>query len=358
MKKAKTEGRLSKRLGEISRLESYSRPQKVQGGIKLDSNENFVLDRGLISGIAADAARAVDVREYPIDELEALEQRLARYCGVDKSCIAAGSGSDQIIELLLSTLGCRRAVVALPTFSYFINRCRLHGLQVKSIRLGRDFSLDADAILKANADLVYLCSPNNPTGNQFEDSSVLQVIDSARKDALVVIDEAYVDFADRSLAKEAIGRKNVVVLRTLSKAFGLAGARVGYMLSNERLTTVFREVIQSPYPISSLSLVIAASLLDRSELVSKTIGVIRSERARIQKRLAEIPSVKAQRSDSNFIFIETGDRYSDIARSFADKSIMVKMLGDIAGHRGCMRVTVNAPRINDIVLECIEGACR
>ena len=351
-----TTDRLSKRLGDISRLEAYSRPEKIYGAIKLDSNENFVLDRSLLSGLAAGAAKTVDVREYPIDELDALEKRLSNYTGIDRRYISVGSGSDQIIELLLSTLERRRAVLAVPTFSYFINRCSLHGMQVQTVPLAKDFSLKADAILKTKADLVYLCSPNNPTANQFEDSTMIKIIDSVGKDALVIIDEAYVDFADHSLAKEAISRKNVVVLRTLSKAFGLAGARVGYMIANERLTQIFRTVIQSPYPISSLSLVIAASLLDRAGLVKKAISTIRSERGRIMQRMSEIPSVTTYRSDANFIFIETGKNYGLIARSFSEKSIMVKMLGDVAEHKGCMRITVGTPDVNDRVLECIEGA--
>jgi histidinol-phosphate aminotransferase len=358
-KKEKNNNSLSRKIASISRLGAYSRPEKIQGAIKLDSNENFVLDRELVSRIAVNSAKVADIREYPIEELDALHKRLSRYTGINQSCIAAGSGSDQIIELLLSTLGGTRATVFYPTFSYFVNRCELHGIKVDQVSLQKDFSLDMERFTKSvsKADLVYICSPNNPTANQFDETSVKKVIDSVRKNTLVLIDEAYVDFASHSVAEEMVSRENVIVLRTLSKAFGLAGARVGYMLANERLAETFRTTIQSPYPISTLSLVIAASMLDNTELVKKTIETIVRERNRMMRRLSAISGIKTNRSDANFIFLETGDNYEGIAKRFAEKSILVKMLGNIAGHKGCMRITVGTPDINDLVLECVEGVC-
>ena len=350
---------LPRKIANISRLSAYSRPQKIQGAIKLDSNENFVLDRNLVSRLAIDAAKSVDIREYPIDELDALQKRLAKYTGIKAACIAAGGGSDQIIELLLSTFGHKRATVFSPTFSYFINRCELHGIKVDKVPLLRDFSLNVHQFDKnaSKSGLVYICSPNNPTANQFEEESVFKIIDSVGKNTLVIVDEAYVDFADQSVAPKAISRDNVVVLRTLSKAFGLAGARVGYMLANEKFAEAFRTVIQSPYPIGSLSLVIAASLLDNTDLVRQTIATIVEERKKITKRLADMSAIKVHRSDANFIFLETGSKFQSIARTFADKSIIVKLFGNVSGHKGCMRITVGTPEVNEIVLGCIEGAC-
>ena len=350
---------LSRKIADISRLNAYSRPQKIRGAIKLDSNENFVIDRRLLARAVIRAAKSVDIREYPIDELDSLQKHLSKYVAVKQSCIAVGNGSDQIIELLLSTLGHKRATVFSPTFSYFINRCALHGIKVDEVPLRRDFSLNVDDFIKgaSRSDMLYLCSPNNPTGNQFEDRSVISVLDSVQENTLVIIDEAYVDFSDHSMSKEAISRKNVVVLRTLSKAFGLAGARVGYMIANEQFANAFRTVMQSPYPISSLSLVIAASVLDNIRLVRNSTESIVRERKRIMQRLAEIPKVMAYRSDANFIFLETGDNYKAIGQAFAKKSILVKMLGNVAGHHGCMRVTIGTSEVNDLFLDCIEAGC-
>ena len=346
---------LSDNINRIAWLDHYIMPEKVEGVIKLDSNENFVLDRNFVAGVAAEAAKQVDLREYPLDQMDELYARLAKYAGVSVKYVAAGSGSDQIIELLLSTLGGRRATVFSPTFSYFINRCKLHGIKVYQVPLEPDFTLDKKAFVKTakRSDLIYLCSPNNPTGNQIDRQQMIEVVDSL-EDKLVLIDEAYVDFADYSLSCDAIKRSNVIVLRTLSKAFGLAGARVGYMVSNGKFVKIFKSIIQSPYPISTLSLAIASGVLADADQVKQTIRSVRSERERVFVRLSKIDGIKIFRSDANFIFIEAGKKYQAISKTLNSNGIIVKLLGNITNHKGCMRITIGTPEMNDKYLKCIE----
>jgi histidinol-phosphate aminotransferase len=346
---------LSDNINRIAWLDRYTMPEKVEGAIKLDSNENFVLDRNFVAGIAAEAVKQVDLREYPLDQMNELYARLAKYAGVSVKCVAVGSGSDQIIELLLSTLGGRRATVFSPTFSYFINRCKLHGIKVYQVPLEPDFTLDKKAFVKTakRSDLIYICSPNNPTGNQIDRQQMMEVVDSL-EDKLVLIDEAYVDFADYSLSCDAIKRSNVIVLRTLSKAFGLAGARVGYMVSNGKFVKIFKSIIQSPYPISTLSLAIASGILADADQVKQTIRSVRSERERVFARLSKIDSIKIFRSDANFIFIEAGKKYQAISKALNSNGIIVKLLGNITNHKGCMRITIGTPEMNDKYLKCIE----
>jgi histidinol-phosphate aminotransferase len=346
---------LSDSINRIAWIDHYRMPEKVEGAIKLDSNENFVLDRNFVAGVAAEAAKQVDLREYPLDQMDELYARLAKYAGVSIKCVAAGSGSDQIIELLLSTLGGRHATVFSPTFSYFINRCKIHGITVHQVPLEPDFTLDKKAFVKTakRSDLIYLCSPNNPTGNQIDRQQMIEVMDSL-EDKLVLIDEAYVDFADYSLSCDAIKRSNVIVLRTLSKAFGLAGARVGYMVSNRKFVKIFKSIIQSPYPISTLSLAIASGVLADADQVKQTIRSVRSERERVFARLSKIDGIKIFRSDANFIFIEAGKKYQAISKTLNSNGIIVKLLGNITNHKGCMRITIGTPEMNDKYLKCIE----
>jgi histidinol-phosphate aminotransferase len=354
-KKSSSGSRLDDSIKRISKLGHYTKPEKMQGAIKLDSNENFALDRDFVAGVAAKAARQVDLREYPLDQLDELYLQLAKYAGVSAKCVAAGSGSDQIIELLLSTLGIRRATVFSPTFSYFINRCELHGIKVDQVPLAQNFTLDREAFIKSarKSDLVYICSPNNPTGNQIGRQEAIEIIDSL-DDKLVLVDEAYVDFADYSLSAYATKRNNVIVLRTLSKAFGLAGARVGYMVANEKFVRMFRSTIQSPYPISTLSLTIASNVLARADHIRQTINAIRNERSRVFARLAKVDGIKTFPSDANFLFIESGRNYQPISKALKNNGIVVKELGNIAGRRGCMRVTIGTQEMNDKFLQCVE----
>ena len=347
---------LNNNIKRITWLDHYTKPEKVEGAIKLDSNENFALDKDFVASVATEAAKQVDLREYPLGQIDELYDQLATYVGVSGECVAVGSGSDQIIELLLSTVGSRRrATVFSPTFSYFINRCELHGLKVYQVPLKPDFTLDRKAFVMAakRSDLIYICSPNNPTGNQLDRQEMIEVVDSL-EDKLVLIDEAYVDFADYSLSDEAIKRNNVIVVRTLSKAFGLAGARVGYIVSNRKFVKVFRSIIQSPYPISTLSLAIASGVLADTDQVKQTIKSVRSERERVFARLAKIDGIKIFRSDANFIFIEAGKNYHAIARILNNNRIVVKLLGNIANHKGCMRITIGTREMNDKYLQCIE----
>jgi histidinol-phosphate aminotransferase len=346
---------LNENIKRIAWLDHYTKPEKMEGAIKLDSNENFALDRDFVAGVAAEAAKQVDLREYPLGQMDELYALLAKYAGVSVECVALGSGSDQIIELLLSTLGGRHATVFSPTFSYFINRCKLHGIKVYQVPLEPDFTLDKKAFVKAakRSDLIYICSPNNPTGNQLDRREMIEVVDSL-EDRLVLIDEAYVDFADYSLSGEAIKRNNVIVLRTLSKAFGLAGARVGYIVSNRKFVKIFRSIIQSPYPISTLSLAIASGILADVDQVKQTIKSVRLERERVFARLAKIDGIKIFRSDANFIFIEAGENYHAISKILNSNGIVVKLLGNITNHKGCMRITIGTREMNDQYLKCIE----
>jgi histidinol-phosphate aminotransferase len=350
--------KLAKAVDRISKLDRYARPEKIAGAIKLDSNENFALDKEFVAEVAAEAAGRVDLREYPLDELDYLYRQLSKYCGVGERYIGVGSGSDQIIELILTTLAGRgsKAAVFVPTFSYFINRCELHGISIDRVPLGRNFELDAGKFVKRarKADLVYLCSPNNPTGGQLERKAALGIIDSLGS-KLVLVDEAYADFAGYSLAREATRRDNVIVLRTLSKAFGLAGARVGYMVTSARTAGIFKSTIQSPYPISTLSLSIATSVLERSAHVKKTIEQVKAERKRVFAELARA-GVKAYRSDANFLFIEAGKRYGALVQELTKDGIVVKLIGSMAGHAGCMRVTVGTKEMNDRFLSCVKRA--
>lgn len=354
---------LKKELTRIAKLDHYVRPEKIAGAIKLDSNENFALDREFILQVVTEAAKHVDLREYPIDELEDLYLQLARYTGINMKYIGAGSGSDQIIELLLTTLAANskaqsRATVFVPTFSYFISRCELHGLTVDKVSLDKNFELDIDRFTKSakKSNLVYLCSPNNPTGGQLPKKDSVELLDRLDDGKrLVLVDEAYADFSGYSLAKEATRRDNVIVLRTLSKAFGLAGARVGYMIAGEKTAEVFRSTIQSPYPVSTLSLTIATRVLEKVDIVRNVIENIKSERKRIFERLSETNGIRVFRSDANFLFVETGKKYSPIARALEKEGIVVKLFGNVSDHIGCMRITVGTREMNDRFLECVKG---
>lgn len=348
---------LSEKLDNISKFDSYNRPNKNIGSLKLDANENFALKKKFILDIAIQAAKVTDLREYPLDQFQEIYRQLAKYTGINKKYLAVGNGSDQIIELILSIIGKgQRVTIFTPTFSYFINRCKLHELTVYRVPLSRENNtLHKIEFLESAklSDIVYICSPNNPTGNQFDKQMILEIIDSL-EDKLILLDEAYVEFADYSLLPFAPKYDNVIILRTLSKAFGLAGARVGYLVANERFAQVFRSSIQSPYPLNSLSLTIAGIVLSQYNYVNKTIKMIKEERTRVFYQLARLQGIKPFESNANFIFFESFNKYEAILKSLKKERLVVKAFGNVEGRKGCIRVTIGTKNMNDKFLQSIE----
>jgi histidinol-phosphate aminotransferase len=175
---------------------------------------------------------------------------------------------------------------------------------------------------------------------------------------LVIVDEAYVEFADYSLKDYVMKYDNLVVLRTMSKAFGLAGARVGYMVSNRRIADLFTNTIQYPYPVSSLSLKTASLALSKIRYVKNVIGRVRRERERIFNTINTLNGVRAFRSDANFVLFEAGRRYRNIHRRLARKGILVREIGDVDGHRGCLRVSVGTESMNERFLDVLKVVCK
>jgi histidinol-phosphate aminotransferase len=197
---------------------------------------------------------------------------------------------------------------------------------------------------------VYICSPNNPTGNQIEKWKIVEIINELH-DKLIIIDEAYVEFASYSISYEIMKNNNVIVLRTLSKAFGLAGARLGYCISNEKFSNLFRKVIQSPYPINTLSLSIGTEILKNADYINDTVKRIKEERDRVYAYLKELENeIRVFKSDANFIFVQIKDieKYYHILGSLKKEKIIIKALGKIKGRNGGhMRVTIGTKEMND-----------
>jgi histidinol-phosphate aminotransferase len=349
---------LSSKLDRISKLDSYLKPEKVEQSIKLDSNENFALDSQYIMKMASRAVAHTDLREYPLEQYEEFYSQLCSYTGMDARYLGVGNGSDQIIELLLSIFGKgHEATVFTPTFSYFINRCELHGIKLNKVPLNRDNGLPEVEFLNhaALSDIVYICSPNNPTGNQFPETQILKIIEQL-KEKLVLIDEAYVEFGNYSLAKQIANYDNLIILRTLSKACGLAGARVGYLIANERFANAFRTSIQSPYPINSFSLAVATYALSDKAYLKQTVELVKRERERVSAALINLTGVTVFKSDANFVFLASEDNYGRILNTLKDDRVVVKAFGNVNGLRGCLRVTIGTSEMNDKFLKSIYKA--
>jgi histidinol-phosphate aminotransferase len=282
----------------------------ARDAVRLDANENPYPPLG------ADALSA-DVNRYPEPQPAHLVSAMAALYGVAPDELIVTRGADDAIDVLVRTF-CRPGVDAIsicpPTFAAYAHFALLQGARVIEAPLGPDFDLDPDTLIARLGEdkslkLAFLCSPNNPTGNVVPPADILRMAE-ALPETIVVLDEAYVEFADaQSLAAEAVRRPNLVVLRTLSKAFGLAGARVGAAIGNKELIALAARAM-APYPLPSLSIAAAIAALSpaRRPLHMERIARIKADRAALAERIAEAPGVERVRAGgANFLFLEVDD---------------------------------------------------
>ncbi|MBA2772152.1 MAG: histidinol-phosphate transaminase [Sphingomonas sp.] len=275
--------------------------------IKLDANENPYSP-------LSDGPLAAGLNRYPEPQPRRLTRALAAMYGVERENLVVTRGADDAIDVLVRAF-CRAGddavAVPAPTFSAYAHFARLQGARVIEVPLGSGFEFDAADYVAALSDvpglkLAFLCSPNNPTGNEVAPGQVLEVADGLA-DTIVVLDEAYLDFSSvPSLAAEAANRPNLVVLKTLSKAFGLAGARVGCAIGNPELIAIAARALP-PYPLPSLSVEAAMAALapSRRPIHEERIARIIAERERMAPLLAASPIVRSVRSGGgNFLFLE------------------------------------------------------
>ena len=239
-----------KRVVELAKLHGYQKPELHSGVLKLDSNENFAINKQFQYDLIDNAKKKSDVREYPLGKIENLIQALSKYLKISPAMIGVGNGSDQILDLILANFATKKTKILTsdPTFGFFEERCKLYSIPTIKISFTKDMDLDLDDFVlnEKNTDILYLDSPNNPTGFQFQKKELEKLIKSF--EGLVIIDEAYGEFSDYSIINMIKTQQNLVVVRTFSKAFGLAGLRLGYFVSNKNFVDVFTRVIQYTYP--------------------------------------------------------------------------------------------------------------
>ena len=352
---------INKELSRIKDHSPYKRPRKQQDYYKLDSNENIVLGKKFIKAIALKSINDNDFREYPLEHFELLYNKIAKYININPKNVGIGSGSDQIMDLLLSTICKEKSAITInPTFSYFIDRCNMYKIPTKLINLSDlDNSLDFEFFISEskNKDIIYLASPNNPTGNQFKNKDIINLIEVS-KSKLIIIDEAYVEFSDHSLSNLVNKYNNVVIMRTFSKAFGLAGARIGYILANEEIIDIFNQYVQLPYPLSSFSMQLAIEALENFEIIKRSIEIIKQERQIVYDKLNQIKEIKTYSSDANFFFFQTFKHFNKIKEILSQEKILIKDFGNIGNYKGAMRATIGTKEMNDKLVSVLEKATK
>jgi len=339
---------------DILALTAYSSARKESRGgrVWLDANENPEtpsVDKPLLN-------------RYPEPQPAGLVAQLATLYGVTPAQVLVTRGSDEGIDLLLRTF-CRAGQDAIlitpPTYGMYVVAAGIQGARTVAIPLIREknFALDAAAVLQAvtpEVKLVFLCSPNNPTGGLLERSAVLSLVQSLAGRAVVVVDEAYVDFSGQpSLAAEIPANPNLVVLRTLSKAHGLAGARVGTTIADPAVIAVLQKVI-APYPVPAPVLTAALAALTPAGLAAarESVAGLVAARTRLAAALAGLPAVqRVWPSDANYLLVEVADSAKAMAAGRTAGVIWRDRSKDVSN---CIRITVGTAEENHATLEALS----
>ena len=294
---------------------------------------------------------------YPDPRQLELKSLISKIKAVPVRNMFIGNGSDEAIDLCFRVFcepGIDNAVSISPTYGMYKVAADINNVQMRQVVLGADFSLPKDELLAAcdaNTKLMFVCSPNNPTGNAFQLEDILYLAE--KFDGMLVVDEAYIDFSSQpSLAGYIKEYQNLIVLQTLSKAYGLAALRLGLAFADERTMSMFANV-KYPYNISLAGMEKAMSLLRRD--VSAEVEAVTAERGRMAQALAELPRVrKVWPSDANFLLVQVDDAKA-MYDELLDAQVIVRDRSRVLGCEGCLRITVGTKEENDKVLAVIGG---
>lgn len=317
-------------------------------GIFLDANENT---------IGSTTSQGVYNR-YPDPLQWEVKRELSKIKNIPAKQIFLGNGSDEPIDLLVRAC-CEpyqdNIIQMPPTYGMYQVSADINAVNVIDVCLSDDFQLDADKVLKAvneSTKIIFICSPNNPTGNNLDRTEIEKIIKSFT--GLVVVDEAYIDFSTQaSFIAEIAENPNLVVLQTFSKAWGLANLRLGMAFGSDEVISVMNR-IKPPYNINGVTQDLALDALKNVELKNQMVQSINTERVKLVKEIETLSFVlKVYPSDTNFILVKTTDAVS-IYNQLVDKKIIVRNRNSVMLCEGCLRITVGTESENVALMNALR----
>jgi len=334
----------------IRKLKPYrSARDDFSEGILLDANEN---------SFGPPFETNLPLNRYPDPYQQALRGTIAEYRGVTPGQVFTGVGSDEAIDLLIRIFcepGQDHIITTPPTYGMYNVSASVNDVAVKEVLLTSHFQPNVDEILEqagAHSKILFLCSPNNPTANLLDRKLVEKLISSFP--GIVVIDEAYVDFAtEPSLAGLISTHTNLVVTQTLSKAFGLAGIRLGIAIASPPIIKLMMK-IKAPYNVNQLTSITAAKAFDHIKKVESNISQIRKQRVWLEDKLNAMDGIKMVfPSDANFLLFRI-ENAIDIYKKLAQEGVIIRYRGNEPLCENCLRVTVGTPEQNNHIVNILR----
>jgi histidinol-phosphate aminotransferase len=325
--------------------------------IRMDANESFLsFPEELKSQLISSVCNTLFNR-YPDPAAKEVRSLYAAYAGTSFENVMAGNGSDELIQIIVNSLISTGDKVMLlnPDFSMYSLYTKLAGGIPVEFKLSSSFELNEDALIKRIKDeevkLVFISNPNNPTGKVIPDEKLLKIVE--KSNAIIVIDEAYYEFYGKSLICKVNSYENLVILRTCSKAMGLAALRLGFLISNELLLEEFKKT-KPPFNINALTQAVASVLLRRPEFIKNNTELILRERDYLIDRLKNIEDITVYPTEANFLLIE-GDCIEELKKKSKNSGISVRSFSSLR-LKNCLRITAGTREENTRFLNsCFEG---
>lgn len=316
---------------------------KGEAKVFLDANENSF-------GSPAGASH----NRYPDPMQKNLKDRLSAIKGVPAGNIFLGNGSDEVIDILFRVFcepGRDNVIIVPPTYGMYEVSANINAVEVRKVPLTAEFQLNVEGISEAvdeNTKLIFICSPNNPTGNSIDRDDVEFVFNNFN--GIVAVDEAYINYSrQKSFIAELTEYPNLVVMQTLSKAWGLAGVRVGMLFASDEIIAVMNKV-KPPYNIGTPAQELALNALNRIQEVNEWIRSTVSERDRLVRQLAQNLLIrKIYPSDANFLLVKV-DEPKKVYNYLVDKGIIIRDRSGVTLCEGCLRITVGTPAENEMLI--------
>lgn len=307
--------------------------------INLDKNENpFDVPKKLKKKIIKELEK-IPFNRYPPIICNDLRKKIADYLGFKTENIVLGNGSDQLIDNILDLFKRNKIIINTPTFEMYSFYARKKGLDVIDIPLDKNFQLQQVWELDNDVNIIFICSPNSPTGNIISREKIIKTLETNN---IVVLDEAYVEFAEKDNLDMIKEYDNLVILRTFSKAFGLAGIRFGYAITNKNFADNLVKTM-SPYNINSFTLKIAEKMIDNYDLIEKRVKYIIKERNRLKKTFEKY----AYPSSTNFVLLDL-DAYNYLL----DRGIKVRRFNGRLSNK--VRITIGNKNENQEVIDTLK----
>jgi len=302
------------------------------------------------------------LNRYPDPYQKALKKEISKIKNIHEESIILGNGSDEVIDLLFRAFcepGKDEAIIFPPTYGMYQVCADVNNVKTKKVPLTSDFEVDELSLLETidkKSKIIWFCSPNNPTGNTMDPAVIKNVLNCF--EGIVVIDEAYIDFSDSQSWVDFLEfHPNLFIIQTLSKAWGLAGLRLGMGFASKEIISVLNK-IKPPYNVNSLTQEKAIEAIGYLDERNETIDAILAEKVKLREKLNQIDGVQEiYQSDANFLLVKI-DNATNIYNKLVEQSIIVRNRSSVILCENCLRITVGKPAENDKLINAIKEITR